>query len=442
MPELLSENFSTDPYWWDVVPRPETTEAALPTEADVVVIGAGYTGLSAALETARGGRCTVVLDAESAGWGCSTRNGGQVGTSIKPGFDELSRRYGPEHAFRILKEGHDALAWLGKFIARERIDCDFSVPGRFHAAHCAAEFARLAERIHREPEGLETEAYVVPRAGQRAELGTDAYHGGVVFPRHAALHPARFHAGLLDRVLKSGGTVVTACPAVRVQRDGAAFRVLSPRGAVRARDVVVATNGYTGRVAPWMRRRVIPIGSYIIATEPLAPALMDRLMPKNRIVSDTRRVVYYYRASPDRRRILFGGRVSHNETDPRRSAPRLHAEMVGIFPELATTRITHSWVGFVAYTFDTLPHIGTHDGVHYALGYCGSGVSMASYLGMRAGQRVLGRPEGGTALDDVAFQTRPLYRGKPWFLGPLVRYYRWRDRRDSAVPATSASVPD
>ena len=179
----------------------------------------------------------------------------------------------------------------------------------------------------------------------------------------------------------------------------------------------------------WLRRRVIPIGSYMIATEPLPADVMARLMPKRRIVSDTRKVVYYYRPSPDGRRILFGGRVSHDETDPRVSAPLLHRDLVAIFPELAQTRVTHSWCGFVAYTFDELMHVGRHDGMFYAMGYCGAGVGTASYFGMRIGHQVLGRAEGRTALDGLAFQTRPLYTGTPWFLAALIRYYRWRDRR-------------
>jgi glycine/D-amino acid oxidase-like deaminating enzyme len=196
---------------------------------------------------------------------------------------------------------------------------------------------------------------------------------------------------------------------------------------VRARDVIVATNGYTGTLTPWLRRRVIPIGSYIIATEPLDPEVMDRLFPTQKVVSDTRKVVYYYRPSPDRTRIVFGGRVTSGETSPLRSGGMLRADLIGIFPELKDVRISHSWMGFVAYTFDELSHIGKHDGVHYAMGYCGSGVGMASYLGTRIGQQVLGLEEGRTALDGFRFQTRPLYSGKPWFLPMAVAYYRWRD---------------
>jgi len=424
----FSDDFKAEPYWWDDAPPRELEQASLPTHAEVVVIGSGYTGLHAALQTARAGRHTVVLDAGDAGWGCSTRNGGQISPSIKPGYDELAARHGPRRAFDILKEGHDALAWIREFVDAEGIECDYKVPGRFHAAHGPRHFRRLARSVEREIEGLESDAVVVPPAETRRELGTDAYHGGVVFPHHASLHPARYHRGLLERVREAGAVVASHCPAQGIDREGDRLRVGTPRGPITARDVVVASNGYTGSATPWQRRRVVPIGSYVIATEPLDAALMDRLMPTDRVVSDTRRVVYYYRPSPDRKRIVFGGRVSAAETDPRRSGPRLRAELVKLFPELGGARISHSWVGFVAYTFDTLAHIGRHDGIHYAMGYCGSGVSMASYLGMRAGQQVLGLEEGRTAFDDLPFTTRPLYTGNPWFLGAFVAAYRLRDR--------------
>lgn len=428
--ELFAPDFSTDPYWWERTPRPRTRPRDLPAQADVVVVGSGYTGLHAALGTARDGRSTVVLDAGDAGWGCSTRNGGQISTSVKPSYAELVRRYGPELAGRILRDGHASLAYIGNFVREEGIDCDFGVVGRFHAAHNQRQFDALERQAANQPKGFEVPITVVPRAVQRSELGTDAYFGGIVLEAHASVDPARYHAGLLERVVAAGAEIHPNTPAIEIRPlVGGSFEVRTPRGVCRARDVVVATNGYTQRVTPWLRRRVIPIGSYIIATEPLAPDLMARLMPKDRIVSDTRKVVYYYRASPDRRRILFGGRVSHSETDPRVSGPLLHAEMVRLFPELAGTRISHSWCGFVAYTFDELAHTGRHEGVHYAMGYCGSGVGMASYLGMRLGQQVLGLPQSKTGIGDIENPTMPLYTGNPWFLAASVMYYRWRDGR-------------
>ena len=417
------------PYWWDHVPRPALPRNALPAKADVVVVGSGYTGLNAALQTARGGRDTLVIDAEDAGWGCSTRNGGQISTSIKPGYDQLARRHGAEQATRIIEEGWKSLAWVADLVAAEEIDCDFQVVGRFHAAHNPGQYEALARRLAAQPRERALGSHMVPRAEQHAELGTDAYHGGAIYAHHASVDPARLHQGLLERVRAAGAQVEPHCPATGIERDGKGFRVTTARGTVTARDVVVATNGYTGALTPWLRRRVIPIGSYVIATEPLPPGLIARLMPRNRIVSDTRKVVYYYRASPDGRRIIFGGRVSHSETDPLVSGPLLRADMVRIFPELASVAISHSWCGFVAYTFDELAHIGSREGIHYAMGYCGSGVGMANYLGMRLGLQVLGRPEAASALGDIPFQTRPFYTGNPWFLAPSIRYYRWRDGR-------------
>jgi glycine/D-amino acid oxidase-like deaminating enzyme len=413
--------------WLDQLgPAPELP-GELPPSVDVLVVGAGYTGLNAAIQTARGGRSTLVLDAEDPGFGCSTRNGGQVSTSVKPSLDKLTARFGAEKARAIRNEGQRQLDWIGNFIETEGIDCDFRRSGRFHAAHTPAHYedlARDAEKMKAQ-EGIES--FAVPRADQRSELGTDAYFGGVVFPRHCALHPAKYLRELLRLALGAGARVLGHCPALAIERSRTGFTVRTPKGTVEARDVIVATNGYTTGLVPWLQRRVIPIGSYIIVTEELPQTLVDELFPTDRIASDTCKVVYYYRTTPDRRRISFGGRVSAGETDPHVSAPRLYADMCRIFPELRAYGVSHAWQGTVAYSFDEMAHTGVHDGIHYALGYCGSGVSMASYLGMRTGQKVLGMAEGRTAFDDLPHPTRPFYRGKPWFLPAAVAWYRWKD---------------
>ncbi|MEL6204778.1 MAG: FAD-binding oxidoreductase [Pseudomonadota bacterium] len=424
----VSTALTPEPYWLEGLPALAPTSLELPERTDVMVIGSGYTGLNAAIETARGGRSTLVIDSGAPGAGCSTRNGGQISTSVKPSLAKLSAKYGERQAQAIRREGENALAWIEERIQAEGIACDFRRAGRFHAAHSPdsyEELCREAEILGRD-EGIE--AHPVPRREQRAEIGTDAYFGGLIFPQHAALQPARYHRGLLAAASGAGAHVVGHTTALTIDRRPAGFEVRTSRGLVKARDVVVATNGYSGPLVPWLQRRIIPIGSYIIATEPLPCALVERLMPTDRIASDTCKVVYYYRASPDRTRILFGGRVSAAEQDPKVSGPRLREDMCRIFPDLRDYAITHSWMGTVAYTFDELAHTGVHDGIHYAMGYCGSGVSMAGYLGMRTGQKVLGLAEGATAFDDLPFQTRPLYTGKPWFLPPVVAWYRWRDR--------------
>ncbi len=217
------------------------------------------------------------------------------------------------------------------------------------------------------------------------------------------------------------------CAALNIEREEDHNVVTTSLGRIIARDVVVATNGYTGKATPWMRRRVIPLGSYILATEPLEKSVIERLPPSDRMIVDTRKMVVYYRTCPERRRIIFGGRVSVSEPDPDVTAPPLHAQMVRVFPELATTRISHMWMGFVGFTFDYLPHMGLQGGVHYCMGYCGSGVSLAGYMGMKLGQQIAGLPEGDSPLLRTEFQDRFYYHGQPWFMRPALYYYKMRD---------------
>ena len=426
--ELFAADYREQPYWWDEAPRPAPSSERPPAKVDVLVIGSGYTGLMAARETARGGRSTLVIDAQDLGFGCSSRNGGQVSTSIKPDLATLSGRYNEQTGFGIRREGLNALDCIADLIESEKLDCDWRRVGRFHAAHNPAQFEKLATLPKSQPKGLEVPMEIVTAAEQRREIGSSFYHGGIVYPRHASLDPGKYHLELLRLARAAGVQLIDHCPANAIARDGAGFTVTTPKGTIAARDVVVASNGYTGPQTPWQRRRVIPIGSYIIATEPWPEEKMLALLPKDRVVSDTRKLVFYYRLSPDRRRMLFGGRVAYMENDPRVSAPRLHRWMTLIFPELRPAKVTHSWMGYVAYTFDTLPHIGRQEGLYYAMGYCGSGISLATYFGLRIGQQVLGKAEGKTALDNIPFPTRPLYTGNPWFLAPSILYYQLRDR--------------
>jgi glycine/D-amino acid oxidase-like deaminating enzyme len=424
------------PFWWEAAPRPEELGAGqLPSKADVVIIGSGYTGLNAAIQTARGGRHTVVVDAEAAGWGCSSRNGGQVSPSLKLSYHELVEKFGSELGYEIAREGDSALKCIGQFVQEEGIDCDFQRVGRFHGAHAASTYEGLATRnLSDIPDDIKLEAYMVPKAETRSEVDTDYYHGGIVFPHHCTLHPAKYHLGLLKLATEAGAEIVSHCKVggINPEKDGS-FTVETAKGLIRAKDVIVATSGYTGRTTPslmpWHRRRIIPIGSYIIATEPLPEEQINRLMVNSRAMSDTRKMVVYYRRCHKGKRIVFGGRVAISESAATNAAPDLHREMCRIFPELVNTKISHSWMGFVGYTFNSLPHLGVRDGIHYSMGYCGSGVSLASYFGKRIGQRVLGLPEGKRPLEEIKFETRPFYNGKPWFLEPSIAYFRWKDGR-------------
>lgn len=420
------------PLWWQGQAVPAVLPAMpagepLPARVDVLVVGAGYTGLAAARETAAAGRATLVLDAQSVGSGCSSRNGGQVAHSIKPTFSALSKRHGADLARRIRAEAADAVAHLRGLATDEQLDCDWQPRGCFHGAHTRRHFGALVANLRDQAPGLEQRITIVPRAEQRSEIDTDFYHGGCVYHDDAAIDPPRLMRALLARAQQQGARIVDHCAVTALRRTRDGFELETSRGRIAARRVLLATNGYTGALSAWHRRRVIPIGSYQIATERLGLERVRALIPQGRNISDSRRVVVYYRPSPDGERIVFGGRASLDEQDPLVCVPRLRQMLCGIFPQLRSTAITHAWAGFVAYTFDTLPHLGQNDGLYYSMGYCGQGVPLAPYFGMRIGQQMADLPEGRTALDGLAFPARPFYFGTPWFLAASVFTYRLLD---------------
>jgi len=429
---LFTSDFKSTPYWWEQAPLNDATCTDLPDLVDVLIVGSGYTGLHAALQTARAGMNTLVLDAGQPGSGCSSRNGGQISTSIKYNYPALVKRFGETLARDILAMGQASLDYVGNFVNQENIDCDFETTGRFHGAHSHAAFQRMKAEINQPNPVYNSNAFLVSREEQHTEHGNDLYHGGMVFPHFAALHPAKYHAGTLAKVREAGARVLGHCSVEAIDsynNDGTThYTVNTSCGMVVAKRVVIATNGYTSSLTPWHKRRVIPIGSYIIATEEIDTDTMHSLFPSRRMLTDSRKLVYYFRPSYDHKRIIFGGRVSLQETDVTKSGPKLLTELRRLYPPLNDIRISHSWAGTVAFTFDSLMHCGEQDGLHYAMGYCGSGVGMASYLGKCIGQQLSETGDADIPLAKIPFKTRPLYNGTPWFLAPSIWLYRMRDK--------------
>lgn len=423
----LAPDYAATPLWCDDVAYPEDPAGPLPASVDVLIVGAGYTGLAAARETALAGLATLVLDAGPIGGGCSSRNGGQVAFSLKPELAALGKRHGAATAARLYTEGFEALAELKALATTPGVDCDWREVGAFYGAHTTRAFEALKRAVDEQPKGFEVPIRVIEREHLARETGSRLYHGGFVYPEDAALHPLRLVNVLCERARKAGAAVHGHAPVTALAREGAGFLAKTSQGPVRARRVLLATNGYSGPLSPWHRRRVIPIGSYILATENLDPALVSRLLPHGRNLGDTRRVIVYVRPSPDGRRVVFGGRAAAAETDATSCVPRLKAMMVELFPELAAVKVSRAWMGFVAYTFDTMPHLGEDAGLHYCMGYCGQGVPLATYYGRRVGLKIAGSPEGATALDGLEFPTRPYYAGWPWFLPAAILGYRLRD---------------
>ena len=425
---LKDQGLVAAPYWWEAAPLSELAEVPLPERVDVAIVGSGYTGLSAALTLARAGRQVAVFEAETPGIGASTRNGGIASGNLQLSHDALVRRFGSDGAAAVHREGKAARQDLMDFLEREKIACDFSLSGRFTGARTAKDYeglAREAELLRRHG-GIDVQ--VVPRAEQHREIGSDFYHGGLLRPDIGGLHPGRFHQGLLARAQEAGVTILAWTPVTGIERDAEGFTVATNRGTVNARETIVATNGYSGAANGWLRRRMIPIQSQIIATAPLDRQVMDRLMPRARMIGDTCRLHHYYRPSPDGTRILFGGRAGASKADPRASGAHLYRDLLRVFPDLDGVAISHSWSGYTGFTFDLLPHLAVHDGVYYPTGFCGSGVVWAPYLGRKAALRILGAKDAETVFDHGGLQTRPLYGGRPWFLPAVFAYYGLRDR--------------
>lgn len=417
-------------YWQATMPALTHRRGGdLPDTADVVVIGGGLTGLSAARRSAELGASTVLLESETLGWGGSTRNGGMCHPGFKHGVADLAQKYGEDRGPAIYRESIDAYEHVRE-LCSTRIDADFVQSGHVslaaapsHATGMAASALALGR--------VDMPAHVVAREDLHEEIGTDAYFGGLVVERSAGLHPGKLVAGLVHLADEAGVSLHEGVRAnqVRRQADGRVV-VEASRGAILARDVIVGTNGYTGGLTPSLRRRILSIGSYIIVTEPLDPAVAAEVSPRGRMFFDTKNFLYYWRLTPDGR-MLFGGRASMWPSSIMHTAEILQRSMVAVHPQLAGVRVEYAWGGRVAFTYDRMVHAGRADGVTYAVGCCGSGVAIMPWLGTRVAEWVGGATP--PLLASIGFPLVPApYEGRAWFLPLAGEYWKAKDRRAMA----------
>jgi len=411
---------------FDLAGREAGVTYPLPPHTGIAIVGAGYTGLAAARTLGRRGAEVLVLESETAGAGASTRNGGFVLPGYKRELPGLIRRLGFARALELFEESLRAMAFVESLIAEEGIECDYHRAGHV----TVAESRRQLEDLDRHRELLEhrcrypTTMLGADRIGE--EIGSARYVGGVLDPRAASVQPAQLLAGVRRAALGAGAKVAENTRVTRVSRDGARFTLETSRGTLTADDVLVATNGYRPP-DPALRRRVIPVGSHIIATAPLERGLQRRLIPNARLVSDCRHLLHYYRMSGDGR-LLFGGRAAFSPIGTPAAATRLRHDMVAIFPELRGTAIDFAWSGTLGFARDQLPHAGRMNGIGYACCYGGHGVAMSLYLGYRMGEYLTGGdPPPIAGLD---FPAIPLYNGRPWFLPLAGAWFRLRDMLD------------
>jgi len=403
-------------------------ETQVTPDCDFVIVGAGYAGLSAALILARAGRSVQIFDKQRPGEGASSRNGGLASANIRMGFGEMAKNLGMDIAKRVYSEGKSAREGLAAFLKNEKIECDYQPVGRFVGAYRPAHYKAQCREVERLNKHFDINAQIVPRAEQHKEIGSDYYHGGMVRSDLAGLHPGKFVAGMLDVVIKAGAVVHGETAVTSVVRDGSGFLIETSRGKVKAKQVIVATNGYTDRSNRWLQRRLVPVPSRIIATEALPRETMDRLLPKRRMMGETRKLYHYYRPSPDGTRILFGGRertwggINVDYSDS------LHNDLAEIFPELAAITLTHSWSGYVAFNLDHLPRLFEHEGIHYATGFCGSGVVWAWWVGSKLAYKLLGDERADTVFSCTPPSAVPCYSGTPWFLPAALLWFGLQDK--------------
>src|SRR5579862_9066930 len=421
-------------YWLITSEFPKTEVRQLPSAVDVGVVGAGFTGLSAARTLARRGAKVVVLESETIGWGASSRNGGMVLTGLKLGVNKLISMYGREHTRRMYAASLETIDCVERIIREEAIDCDFSRCGHLEVA-CKQkhfdDYARQAEVIARE---FNHELRVIQKKHLGEEIGSNIYYGGMVDEISAGLNPAGYAAGLGRAVIKAGADIFERTRVENIERESrrgeTGWKISTSRGQLWAHEVFVGTSGYTGSATPALQKKIIPIGSFIITTEVLPKALAQELSPRNRMIYDSKNYLYYYRLTPDGR-MLFGGRAAffpENDQTVRRSADLLRRGMIGVYPQLRDARLEYVWGGTLDFAFDIMPHAGLMDGMYYAVGYAGHGVAMATFQGQKIAEMMAGdKPDNPFV--GIPFPGAPLnlYNGKPWFLPLAGAWYKVLD---------------
>jgi glycine/D-amino acid oxidase-like deaminating enzyme len=411
--------------WTEASPDASGLAAGTPPDrTDVAIVGGGYTGLAAARALARRGVDVTVLERHVIGWGASSRNGGFVLPGFKPDVEVLARKLGIAEARRLFELSKQAVEGLEALVADEAIDCDYARCGTILLAARPGHLVGLERSRQFLRDQLGHETTLLTRGDLRGEIGSTRYHGGLLDPLAGAVQPAVLVRGLARAAARAGARLLEGVEVRGLERRREGWTVATSAGAILAREVLVATNGYTGPAVPALQRRVVPVGSYLIATPPLDPALAARLIPRLRVLSDTKNLLYYFRLSPDGR-MVFGGRAAFTPTPVARSAEILARGMVEVFPELAGVPVEYAWGGQVAFTVDQMPHAGCLNGVHYALGYGGHGVAMSTWLGARIGDAMAGA--GEIPRLTAPFRAVPLYGGTPWFLPLVGGYYRVRD---------------
>jgi glycine/D-amino acid oxidase-like deaminating enzyme len=407
-------------YWHTTVQMPDDASlTSLPEKVDVAVIGGGYTGLSAARAFARQGVNAAVLEANTIGWGASSRNGGMVLTGLKLGMRSVMKKYGRDIAKQLFQCSLDSIDTVQQIVREENIDCGFARYGHVLTANKPKHYDALKEEVGFMKREFDHELRLIPPYEQFSEVGSALYHGALLDECSGGLNPAQYVTGLAKAAEKAGASLHSRARVINLQRAGSRFRLETERGTLTADSVLVGTSGYTGKVTNKLQKRVIPIGSFIIATEQLPDELARELIPNGRMIFDYKHYLNYFRLWDNR--LIFGGRAAffpETASTIQRSAEILQSEMIQVYPQLENVKIEYVWGGTLDFAFDMMTHVGELDGVYYSLGYAGHGVAMATYLGKTVAEAMLQGTIKDHPFNQFSFPSAPLglYNGTPWFL--------------------------
>ena len=417
-------------YWLDTAPAASFgDDAAVQGRVDVAVIGGGFTGLSAALALARRGASVALLDAGRIGGGASGRNGGHVNTGVAQDFGSLIGQIGLERARRCYQAYACAVDTVERLIHEESIDCDYLASGKLKLAskpHHYEHLVKTAELIHRE---VDQNIELIDGARIRDEVQSEEFHGGLLYRHGGQMHMGKFAVGLAQAACRHGAMLYEHAPVSAIVKQSAGgYRIVSGRGELTATNVLIATGPSKHGPFSWYRRRIAPIGSFIIVTEPLGADVIARMFPNRRAYTTTRLMHNYFRVTADGR-IVFGGRARFTASErpsDEKSGRILQRNLIDLFPQLAQVRIDYCWGGLVDMTADRLPRAGQHDGLYFSMGYSGHGTQMSTHMGQVMADVIEGRDDANP-WRDFAWPAIPGHTGKPWFLPIVGTYYRIKD---------------